>query len=228
MATAAEWPYHRASRPASALSQLPRTRIKICGITRLEDASAAAAAGADAVGLVFHQPSARYVSLEQAAAIARALPPFITTVGLFVNAEPRVIENTLAAVPLQLLQFHGDERETDCARYGLPYIKAARVRPELDLVEYAGSFRSARGLLVDAFADGYGGAGQTFDWALIPARLPLPLIVAGGLHAGNVAAAVRALRPWAVDVSTGVESAKGIKDARRMTEFVAGVRDGES
>lgn len=207
---------------------MPRTRIKICGITRPEDAAAAAAAGADAIGLVFYPPSVRFVALELAATIARAAPPFVTTVGLFVNADVEAIERTLASVPLQLLQFHGDETEGDCVRYGLPYIKAARVRAGLDLVEYARSFPSACGLLADAYVEGYGGAGETFDWSLIPARLPLPLIVSGGLHAGNAKAAVRALRPWAVDVSSGVESAKGIKDARRIAEFIAGVRDGES
>lgn len=154
----------------------------------------------------------------------RSLPPWAFSS----NAERRTIEETLAAVPLQLLQFHGDESEDECARCGLPYIKAARVRQGLDLVECARSFPSARALLVDAYVEGYGGAGQTFDWSLIPDRLPLPLVVSGGLHADNVAAAVRALRPWAVDVSTGVESAKGIKDARKITEFIAGVRDGES
>jgi len=207
---------------------LPRTRIKICGITRVEDARAAVELGADALGLVFYAPSPRNVSLEQAAAIARVIPPFITLVGLFVNAETRTIEQTLAAVPLQLLQFHGEEAAVDCNRFSRPYIKAARVRAGLDLVEYARGFPDARGLLLDAHVEGYGGGGKTFDWALIPPELPLPIILSGGLNPANITEAVRRVRPWAVDVSSGVESAKGIKDARQIAEFIAGVKDGEA
>lgn len=200
-----------------------RTRIKICGLTRPEDARAAVAAGADAIGLVFYPPSPRYVTLEQAAAVAREVPPFVTLVGLFVNASPETIAATRQAVPLQLLQFHGDEAEKDCVGHGLPYIRAARVRQGLDLVEYAASFGSARALLLDAFVEGYGGGGKTFDWSLIPAELPLPLILSGGLDQGNVVPAVQNVRPWAVDVSSGVEAAKGIKDHAKMYEFVAQV-----
>lgn len=207
---------------------MPRTRIKICGITRVEDARAAVELGADALGLVFYAPSPRNVSLEQAAAIARVIPPFITLVGLFVNAETRTIEQTLAAVPLQLLQFHGEEAAVDCNRFSRPYIKAARVRAGLDLVEYARGFPDARGLLLDAHVEGYGGGGKTFDWALIPPELPLPIILSGGLNPANITEAVRRVRPWAVDVSSGVESAKGIKDARQIAEFIAGVKDGEA
>jgi phosphoribosylanthranilate isomerase len=207
---------------------LHRTRIKICGITRVDDARAAVDLGADALGLVFYPPSARCLSLEAASAIARVIPPFVTLVGLFVNADPARIRQTLARVPLQLLQFHGDETEDQCGSFGMPYIKAARVRPELDLVEYARAFASARGLLLDAYVEGYGGAGETFDWSLIPHELPRPVVLSGGLDASNVADAVRRVRPWAVDCSSGVESAKGVKDARKMAEFIARVRDGET
>ena len=202
-----------------------RTRIKICGLTREEDVRAAVSAGADAIGFVFYPPSPRFVSFERAAELARLIPPFVTTVGLFVNAGRDYVENALEAVPLQVLQFHGDETEADCVGYGLPYIKAGRMRPGLDLLKYAASFPCAQGLLLDAFVEGYGGGGETFDWSLIPSVLPLPLILSGGLHAGNVAEAVRCVRPWAVDVSSGVEAAKGIKDAARITEFVAGVQN---
>ncbi len=202
-----------------------RTRIKICGLTREEDVRAAVSAGADAIGFVFYPPSPRFVSFESAAELARLIPPFVTTVGLFVNAGRDYVENALEAVPLQVLQFHGDETEADCVGFGLPYIKAGRMRPGLDLLKYAASFPCAQGLLLDAFVEGYGGGGETFDWSLIPSGLPLPLILSGGLHAGNVAEAVRCVQPWAVDVSSGVEAAKGIKDADRITEFVAGVQN---
>ena len=202
-----------------------RTRIKICGLTREEDVRAAVSAGADAIGFVFYPPSPRFVSFERAAELARLIPPFVTTVGLFVNAGRDYVENALEAVPLQVLQFHGDETEADCVGFGLPYIKAGRMRPGLDLLKYAASFPCAQGLLLDAFVEGYGGGGVTFDWSLIPSGLPLPLILSGGLHAGNVAEAVRCVQPWAVDVSSGVEAAKGIKDADRITEFVAGVQN---
>ena len=202
-----------------------RTRIKICGLTREEDVRAAVSAGADAIGFVFYPPSPRFVSFESAAELARLIPPFVTTVGLFVNAGRDYVENALEAVPLQVLQFHGDETEADCVGFGLPYIKAGRMRPGLDLLKYAASFPCAQGLLLDAFVEGYGGGGETFDWSLIPSGLPLPLILSGGLHAGNVAEAVRCVQPWAVDVSSGVETAKGIKDADRITEFVAGVQN---
>jgi phosphoribosylanthranilate isomerase len=206
---------------------LHRTRIKICGITRTEDVLAAARLGADAIGLVFYPPSPRFVAADQARAIALAVPPFVTVVGLFVNAEPTWVRGVLNRVPLQALQFHGDETAADCEAYGRPYIKAARVGPGMDLLEYATSFPTAQGLLLDAVVEGYGGGGKTFDWSLIPSRLSLPLILSGGLHPGNVSQAVRAVRPWAVDVSTGVEASKGVKDARKIAEFVSGVRDGD-
>ena len=207
------------------MSPVPhRTRIKICGLTREEDVRAAVAAGADAIGFVFYPPSPRYVSFERAAELARLVPPFVSIVGLFVNPAPDFVREALAKVPLQVLQFHGDEQETNCVGFGLPYIKAARMRPGLDLLKYAACFPGAQGLLVDAFVEGYGGGGETFDWSLIPRELPVPLILSGGLHAGNVAEAVRRVQPWAVDVSSGVEAAKGIKDAVRIIEFVAGVQ----
>lgn len=204
-----------------------RTRIKICGITRVEDARAAVTLGADALGLVFYPPSPRYVSIGQAQAIARAVPPFVTLVGLFVNPEPDAVRHVLDDVPLELLQFHGDESEAECRVFAMPYIKAARIRPGLDLVEYALSFPSAQGVLLDAYVEGYGGGGTVFDWSLIPRELPLPVILSGGLDPANVAAAVRSLRPWAVDCSSGVESEKGVKDAQKIAAFIAAVRKGD-
>lgn len=201
-----------------------RTRIKICGLTREEDVRAAVNAGADAIGFVFYPPSPRFVPFERAAELARLIPPFVTTVGLFVEPERDFVNAALAHVPLQVLQFHGDEAEADCTGFGRPYIKAARMRPGLDLLKYAASFPGAQGLLLDAFVEGYGGGGETFDWSLIPDKLPMPLILSGGLNATNVTEAVRRVRPWAVDVSSGVESGKGIKDAARITDFVAGVQ----
>ncbi|MBL8436400.1 MAG: phosphoribosylanthranilate isomerase [Zoogloea sp.] len=206
------------------MSPVHRTRIKICGLTREQDVRAAVEAGADAIGFVFYPPSPRYVSFERAAELARLVPPFVSIVGLFVNPERDFVREALGKVPLQVLQFHGDEQETSCLGFGLPYIKAARMRPGLDLLKYAACFPSAQGLLVDAFVEGYGGGGETFDWSLIPRELPVPLILSGGLHAGNVAEAVQRVQPWAVDVSSGVEAAKGIKDAVRIIEFVAGVQ----
>lgn len=200
-----------------------RTRIKICGLTREEDVRAAVNAGADAIGFVFYPPSPRFVPFERAAQLARLIPPFVTTVGLFVEPGRDFVAAALQTVPLQVLQFHGDETEADCLGFGLPYIKAARMRQGLDLLKYAASFPGAQGLLLDAFVEGYGGGGETFDWSLIPDRLPMPLILSGGLSAANVGEAVRRVRPWAVDVSSGVESAKGIKDAALITDFVAGV-----
>jgi phosphoribosylanthranilate isomerase len=201
------------------------TRIKICGITRVEDALAACAAGADAVGFVFHPPSPRNVSPDTAREIIAALPPFVSAVGLFVDCEPAQIERVSARVPLDMIQFHGDEAPELCARFGRPYLKAVRMRPEVDLLEYARRFGDARGLLLDAFVSGtHGGTGTRFDWRLVPADLPVPIVLSGGLTPDNVGEAVRALRPWAVDVSSGVEAAKGIKDPQRMRDFIAGVR----
>ncbi len=202
------------------------TRVKICGITRVEDALAAARLGAHALGLVFYAGSPRAVTPEQARAIIEALPPFVVPVGLFVNADARVVRETLAVAPVQLLQFHGDETPEFCAGFGLPYLRAVRVRAGSDLLQYAHEFRAARGLLLDAWVDGVrGGTGATFDWSLIPGDLPMPVVLSGGLNPDNVEQAVRRVRPWAVDVSSGVEAAKGIKDVRKMEAFMTGVRN---
>jgi len=204
------------------------TRVKICGITRPEDALAAVRLGADAIGLVFYAKSPRHVSPQQALEITRVLPPFVSTVGLFVNPAPAEVEVVLQTLHLDLLQFHGEEPAELCRRFRVPYLKAVRVKPGLDLVQYAASYGDARGLLLDAFVEGaHGGTGQSFDWGLIPAGLPLPVVLSGGLDAANVAAAIRQVRPWAVDVSSGVESAKGIKDAARMAAFMQGVRNAD-
>lgn len=207
---------------------MQRTRIKICGITREEDLLTAVEQGVDAVGFVFYEPSPRYVAPQRAAQLVAHLPPFVTSVGLFVNASGASFASTLSAVHVDLLQFHGEETADDCRRHGRPYIKAARVRPGLHLVEYASQFPDAQGLLLDAFVEGYGGAGKSFDWSLIPPVLPLPVILSGGLDAQNVVQAIERVRPWAVDVSSGVEASRGIKDAAKIASFVAGVRDADS
>jgi phosphoribosylanthranilate isomerase len=207
---------------------MPRTRVKICGITRACDLNAALDAGADAVGFVFYPPSPRCLRTDAAAELVRGTPPFVTRVGLFVNAEPAEVRSILKAVPLDLLQFHGEEPADYCEQFGLPYIKAARVRPELDLLEFARAYPSARGLLLDAWVEAYGGVGQSFDWSLIPGDLSLPVVLSGGLHAGNVAEAVANIQPWAVDVSSGVEVAKGIKDADKIAAFMAAVRTADA
>lgn len=202
-----------------------RTRVKICGITRVEDALAAIAAGADALGFVFHAASPRAVTPEQAAAIIAALPPFVTTVGLFVDAPFAVINATLAVAPLDLLQFHGDEPEADCARHGRPWIKALRVQPGQDVAATMAAWPGARAILLDAWhPDLAGGTGLRFDWRQVPADARQPVILAGGLTPDNVAEAIRQTRPYAVDVSGGVEQAKGLKDATRIQAFMTGVR----
>ena len=210
---------------------MSRTRIKICGITREEDLDAAVAAGADALGFVFYAQSPRHVSPQRAARLVARVPAFVTTVGLFVNQSADAVAEVLNEVPLDLLQFHGDEDAGYCAAFRRPWIKAARVKQGFDLLEYARCFAGApgiAGLLLDAHVEGYGGGGQAFDWALIPSSLPLPVILSGGLNPGNVGEAVRRVRPWAVDVSSGVERAKGIKDMRKISEFIAGVRDADA
>ena len=200
-----------------------KPRVKICGLTRLEDVLVAVEAGADAIGLVFYPPSPRYVDLDKAAELARAVPPFVTIVGLFVNADPALVRETLAVVPIHLLQFHGDEDEAYCRQFDRPYMKAARVRPGLDLVQYAAAFPSAQAILLDAFVDGFGGGGKVFDWSLIPPALGKPLVLSGGLDAANVGEAIVRVRPAALDVSSGVEAAKGIKDAEKIRAFCAAV-----
>ena len=205
------------------------TRVKICGITRIEDGVAAAQAGADAIGLVFAPASPRRVSAEQAADIAAALPPFVSCVALFVDPGAAQVRAVLETFRPDLLQFHGDEPPDFCAAFGLPYLKAVRVRPGTDLLQYAALYAGARGLLLDAYhPDSHGGTGQRFDWDLIPRELPRPVVLAGGLDPDNVAAAVRRVRPWAVDVSSGVEMAKGIKDAGRIARFIREVRNADA
>ncbi len=201
------------------------TRIKICGITRVQDAHAVAASGADALGLVFYERSPRYVSIAQAAQLAAAIPPFVTLVGLFVNPSADEVREVLSQVPLDLLQFHGEEEPEFCAQFGRPYLKAVRVKSGVDLVQCAARYKTAQGLLLDAFIEGtHGGTGASFDWALIPHDLPLPVILSGGLHSGNVAQAIKQVRPYAVDVSSGVEAAKGIKDAAKIVAFMRETR----
>lgn len=201
-----------------------KTRIKICGLTREADVDAAVAAGADAIGFVFYPASPRAVSPQRAAELARRIPPFVDVVGLFVNADPAAVRATCAALPLNILQFHGDEDAAYCRQFARPWLRAARVRPGLDLVEFARSFPDARGLLLDAFVEGYGGGGHVFDWTLIPPDLPSFLVLSGGLTAVNVGAAIERVRPVAVDVSSGVETSKGIKDHSKIAAFVAAVR----
>lgn len=201
-----------------------RTRVKICGITRAEDASAAIQHGCDAIGLVFYEPSPRYVTPATARSIAAGLPPFVSAVGLFVDADAEYVCEVLSQVRLDLLQFHGDETPEYCRQFGVPYLKAVRVRPETNLLQYAAAYADAKALLLDAYMPGTpGGTGTTFDWALIPRDFPKPIILAGGLDAGNVSEAIRQCRPYAVDVSGGVERQKGIKDAEKIAAFMRGV-----
>ena len=201
-----------------------KTRIKICGLTREEDVDAAVAAGADAIGFVFYPPSPRYITPQRAAELARRIPPFVDVVGLFVNEAPVVVRAACEALPINVLQFHGDEDAAYCSQFARPYLRAARVRPGLDLVEFASSFPDARGVLLDAFVEGYGGGGHVFDWTLIPSNLPSYLVLSGGLTADNIGDAIRRVRPVAVDVSSGVEAGKGIKDHSKIAAFVAAVR----
>ena len=216
---------------------MTRTRIKICGITRVDDGLAAARAGADAIGLVFWPGTPRRVDHARAHAIAAALPPFMSTVGLFVDPTADEVRAALAAVPLSLLQFHGNEPAGFCRSFARPYLKALAVGPGTDLLESLSSFDDAAGVLLDAPPSGGlpGGTGRTFDWDRVPERLPVPLVLSGGLDAGNVGAAIRRTRPWAVDVSSGVEAldaagraVKGIKDAARIAAFVAEVRHADA
>ncbi len=205
-----------------------RTRIKICGVSRPEDVDAAVESGADAIGFVFHAASPRHVSIAEAAALARGLPAFVTPVGLFVNAEADFIAAACAAIANLTLQFHGDEDEPACAALGRPYLKVARMAPGFDLLDFARRFSTAQALLLDAHVDGWGGSGKVFDWSLVPRAVPHRLVLSGGLHAANVAAGIQALRPWAVDVSSGVESSRGVKDAGLIRAFCDAVREADS
>ncbi len=198
-----------------------RARIKICGITRPQDGLDAARLGADAIGLVFYAPSPRAVSIEQAQAICDVLPPFINRVGLFVNADRNEVNTVLAEVPLDLLQFHGDEIAADCEGFARPYMKALRMAPEMDVMASMQAYQSAAGILLDSYQAGVpGGTGQIFDWQRVPHEARQPIILAGGLNPLNVAEAIERVRPYAVDVSGGVEATKGIKDRVKMKAFI--------
>lgn len=202
-----------------------RTRVKICGITRVQDAAAAADCGADAIGLVFYAPSPRHVSVETAAHIVQALPPFVTTVALFVDAAADLIARVVDQVGVDLLQFHGSESAAECAAHRRPWIKALRVRDDTDLARLSEVYGAGRGLLLDAYRRGVpGGTGETFDWSLIPPRMATRVLLAGGLDPANVGAAVRQVRPYAVDVSGGVEQEPGIKDPAKIKAFIEEVR----
>ena len=212
-----------------------RTRIKICGLTRLEDVNAAVDNGADAVGFVFYAKSPRYVSAQTAATLIAAVPPFVSTVGLFVNVSAAEVAAVLTQAPVSLLQFHGDESPEQChaiaQAVNRPFIRALRVKPDMassDLLKYAQNYRAAgnlcSGLLLDAFVDGYGGAGKVFDWSLIPKELASQAVLSGGLNVQNAIEAVQRVRPYAVDVSSGVEREKGIKDADKIRAFVDAIR----
>lgn len=205
-----------------------RTRIKICGLTREIDVEDAVECGADAIGFVFHPPSPRCVTPERASELVRELPAFVTPVALFVNATDEQVDAVLQLMPQALLQFHGDETPEDCLRFGRPYLRAARMAPGLDLLEFAQRFSSAQALLLDAPVEGYGGGGKVFDWSLVPSGVPRPVVLSGGLTPANVTDGVMTLRPWAVDVSSGVEQSKGIKDARLIRQFCEAVREADA
>lgn len=203
-------------------------RVKVCGITRVEDALAAVQHGADAIGFVFWQESARFVSPMQAREIALRLPPFVSVVGVYVDPSPEWVEETSVIAGLSLLQFHGQESPEFCNQFILPYIKALRVREGMDLLQYGELYQNAKGLLLDTYTAGMpGGTGQVFDWSMVPLDFPSPLILSGGLHPDNVANAIRQVRPWAVDVSSGVEITKGIKDVNKISAFMQGVKNCE-
>jgi phosphoribosylanthranilate isomerase len=204
-----------------------RTRIKICGLTREADVDAAVAAGADALGFVLYAASPRHVSLDRAQALIARLPPFVTPVLLTVNATPADLQAATAALPQALLQFHGDETPAQCAGARRPYLRAARMAPGFDLLDFAQLFHSAQALLLDAHVEAYGGGGKVFDWSLIPPSVPLPVVLSGGLNPANVTDGVLRVRPLAVDVSSGVESSKGVKDAGLMRRFCKAVREAD-
>ncbi|MCC6611120.1 MAG: phosphoribosylanthranilate isomerase [Burkholderiales bacterium] len=205
-----------------------RTRIKICGITSPGDAQSAAQHGADAIGLVFYAPSPRCVTAEQAREIARATPPFVSRVALFVNPSADEVRAVLATCRVDLLQFHGEEGPVFCGQFGVPYLKTLRVRKGADLLESLSPYGDAAGWLLDTYRpDFYGGTGEAFDWDVIPARLARPVVLSGGLTAANVGEAIRRTRPWAVDVSSGVEARKGVKDADKIAAFIQGVRNAD-
>ncbi len=210
------------------LSSMRRTRIKICGLTRESDLAAAVAAGTDAIGFVFYAPSPRAVEAEQARALMDALPPFVAGIGLFVDAEPDFVRSVLARVPLDMLQFHGEEPPAYCEAFHRPWVKAIRMRPKTDLRALTRRYRDARGLLLDTYDPAIvGGTGRRFDWDLVPEWLAPRIVLAGGLNPGNVAEAIRRVSPYALDVSGGVESAKGVKDRAKLEAFLQGAKDGD-
>ena len=206
---------------------MTRTRIKICGFTREADVANAVAAGADALGFNLWPGSARHVTLARAVELVRQLPPFVTPVLLLVNTAPAEVQAATEQLPQALLQFHGDETPAQCRAAGRPWMRAARMAPGFDLLDFAAQFAGAQAVLLDAHVPGYGGAGKVFDWSLIPRGLPLPVVLSGGLNAANVTAGVLGVRPWAVDVSSGVESSKGVKDAALMRRFCEAVRQAD-
>lgn len=205
-----------------------RTRIKICGLSQETDVAAAVEAGADAVGFMLYGRSSRHVSAARAGELARTLPPFVTPVCVFVNAKPDDINRALDHVPRAVLQFHGDETPAQCEAAGCAYIRAARMAEGFALVDFAHAFASASALLLDADVQGYGGGGKAFDWSLIPPNVPLPLVLSGGLNPANVIDGVMRVRPWAVDVSSGVEASKGVKDAALIRRFCDAVREADA
>lgn len=215
--------------PSTRSSDVYHTQVKICGLTTVEDAVAACSCGVDAIGLVFYPPSSRNISIEQASAIVHSLPPFVTVTGLFLNEDAAVINNVLEQVPLSLLQFHGTESAEFCQSFHRPYIKSVAMKSISDVHGYTAEFALARGFLLDSnIAGGAGGSGELFDWQKIPTGFPAPLVLAGGLDCDNVADAVMQVRPTAVDVSSGVESGKGIKDHGLMKNFLQCVRAADS
>lgn len=198
-----------------------RTRVKICGLTSVEDALVAVNYGADAIGLVFYEPSPRYVEIDQACSIAKKLPAFVTKTALFVNPDKNYVEQVLAEVDIDLLQFHGDEDAEFCQQFSKPYIKAVRMQEATDLEFLANEFKASSGLLLDAYVPGVpGGTGEKFSWEWIPESLALPVILAGGLTTENVKQAIHTAKPWAVDVSGGVEASKGIKSEQKIKQFM--------
>ncbi|MFT5426591.1 MAG: phosphoribosylanthranilate isomerase [Gammaproteobacteria bacterium] len=202
-------------------NRIGRTRVKVCGITRVEDAISAVESGADAIGFVFFEGSPRYINQEKAAEIVKVLPPFVSKIALFVNAVETEIRSVLDSVSIDLLQFHGEESPEECRRYGKPYIKVVRMHDDIDLIQLSDDYADASALLLDSFVEGIqGGTGQRFDWSRVPADLNKLIILAGGLTVKNVAAAIREVSPYAVDVSGGVEIGKGIKDAVMIEEFI--------
>lgn len=201
-----------------------RTRVKICGITRVQDALEAVRCGADAIGLVFYAASPRCVTLLQAQQVVAAMPPFVSVVALFVNATQAEIENVTSQVSIDIVQFHGDETAAECERIKLPYFKAIRVKPDTNLLKCEAEFNGAKALLLDTYSESaYGGTGHAFDWDLIPKNMSKPVILAGGLMAENVGLAIQKVKPYAVDISGGVEISKGVKDSDKIADFMLAV-----